>query len=44
MWLGVLRFILVVGCIEVLRVVGCNNNNVHLSCAHQRHERSHDTY
>ena len=21
-----------------------NNNNVHLSCAHQRPERSHDTY
>ena len=21
-----------------------NNNNVHLSCAHQRAERSHDTY
>ena len=21
-----------------------NNNNVHLSCAHQRHERSHDTH
>ena len=23
---------------------GCNNNNVHLSCAHQCPERSHDTY
>ena len=22
----------------------CNNNNVHLSCAHQRPERSYDTY
>ena len=21
-----------------------NNNNIHLSCAHQRPERSHDTY
>ena len=30
------------GCTEVL---ACNNNNnVHLSCAHQRPERSHDTY
>ena len=24
--------------------VGINNNNVHLSCAHQRPERLHDTY
>ena len=24
--------------------VNNNNNNVHLSCAHQRPERSHDTY
>ena len=23
---------------------GNNDNNVHLSCAHQRPERSHDTY
>ena len=25
-------------------LVANNNNNVHLSCAHQRPERSHDTY
>ena len=28
--------------IIVMRIY--NNNNVHLSCAHQRPERSHDTY
>ena len=27
-----------------LRVLGRLNNNVHLSCAHQRPERSHNTY
>ena len=33
-------------CFEALVniVVNNNNNNVHLSCAHQRPERSHDTY
>ena len=25
-------------------VIAIHNNNVHLSCAHQRPERSHDTY
>ena len=27
-----------------VKVSFLNNNNVHLSCAHQRPERSHDTY
>ena len=31
-------------CLCVFRLTGNNNNNVHLSCAHQRPERSHDTY
>ena len=32
--------------IDAHTVMKCvvNNNNVHLSCAHQRPERSHDTY
>ena len=32
--------------IIVMRIYNNNhsNNNVHLSCAHQRPERSHDTY
>ena len=29
---------------EVRRPIRDNNNNVHLSCAHQCPERSHDTY
>ena len=27
-----------------LKATHNNNNNVHLSCAHKRHERAHDTY
>ena len=34
--------IVCVGGVSVLG--GESNNNVHLSCAHQRSERSHDTY
>ena len=30
--------------VEFAFVYNNNNNNVHLSCAHQRPERSHDTY
>ena len=37
----------VIGCrdlADMSEVESNNNNNVHLSCAHQRPERSHDTY
>ena len=41
-WGGVERLCVLGGGVSVLG--GESNNNVHLSCAHQRPERSHDTY
>ena len=42
LWLYVCVCVCVFVC--VFMYVYNNNNNVHLSCAHQRPERSHDTY